>query len=100
MMVDSTRLESLRRSSTLIASALPASASSCRRNWLRLNTARLRPENAADWATQRAMPSQIQTEGMEDMNGSRLGFETASGAADFDSGRRDAPSTAQVMSPA
>jgi hypothetical protein len=46
------------------------------------------------------MPSQIQTEGMEDMNGSRLGFETASGAADFDSGRRDAPSEGQVMSPA
>jgi hypothetical protein len=29
---------------------------------------------------------------MEDMNDSHLGFETASGAADFDSAERDAPS--------
>jgi hypothetical protein len=29
---------------------------------------------------------------MDDMNGSRIGFETASGAADFDTERRGAPS--------
>src|SRR4029077_18181095 len=66
--VASTELEFLRRSRTHAASALPPSASSCKRNWLRLKMARLRPANSADCATQPIMPSQVQKAMIEGMD--------------------------------
>src|SRR6266446_8722678 len=65
--VASTGLEFLRRSRTRAASALPPSASSCKRNWLRLKMARLSPANSADCVTQAIMPSQVQKAVMEGM---------------------------------
>src|SRR5262249_55892881 len=59
--VASTSLDFFRRSRTRAASLLPPSASICRRNWLRLKIARLRPANSADSVMQATMPSQIQT---------------------------------------
>src|SRR5581483_1121340 len=59
-MVASTWFECLRNASTCAASGLWASASICRRKWLRLNTARLRPANRPVCTTQAMMPSQIQ----------------------------------------
>nr|WP_269083914.1 hypothetical protein [Thiobacillus denitrificans] len=54
----SVRLASRRNASTCRASASPLSAAASRRSRLRLNTARLSPENIADWDRQKAMPSQ------------------------------------------
>src|ERR1700746_264122 len=53
--VDNVKLESLRRSSTLIASRFPLAASTSRRSLLTLKIARLSPEKTADWVTQRAI---------------------------------------------
>src|SRR5262245_63576543 len=66
--VASTELEFLRRSRTHAASALPPFASSCKRNWLRLKMARLRPANSADCTTQAMMPSQVQKAVIEGMD--------------------------------
>src|ERR1700722_9112593 len=75
IMVASTWLAFLRRSSPLTASALPPSASIWSRNRLRLKTARLRPANSADWAMQAMMPNQTQELAIEDMDGTRVGFQ-------------------------
>src|SRR5580704_518703 len=75
-MVASTWLEFFRKFSTRAASALPPSASICRRNWLKLNAARLRPENIADCRMQRTMPAQTQPFGRSARLGS-AGIEFA-----------------------
>src|SRR4029077_7935522 len=66
--VASTELEFLRRSRTHAASALPPSASSCKRKWQRVKVGRLVPANSADRATQPIMPSQVQKAMIEGMD--------------------------------
>ncbi len=56
--VDKVRFASRRRPSSTAASGLPA-ASTSSRSRLTLNSARLSPENIADWLRHSPMPSQV-----------------------------------------
>jgi len=59
-MVVRRKLESLRILRTLIARVdLASSAAISRRSLVRLKNAKLRPENMADWVTQKKIPAQI-----------------------------------------
>ena len=57
--VDKVKLESTRRSRTLIASRFPLAASTSRRSLLTLKIARLSPEKTADCVTHNAIPVQM-----------------------------------------
>src|ERR1700722_5574700 len=58
-MVHNVKLESLRRSSTLIASGFPPAASTSRRSLLTLKIAKLRPAKMPDWVTHKTIQVQM-----------------------------------------